>query len=164
MLARLPILARVLRCCASSSFFLISRTWISTFSASFHLPWFLYVLARFIILVRVLGCSSPSTFFLMSITSQRQHTKLWSLSSDRPMHGRWCHSEHAEHLIVGMDSLISAKEVNRQSCSCRCGLTFTTTDTGEYFCVFYYFLTDGAYLMWGGSEMGDDSTARNVGS
>ena len=58
-----------------------------------------------------------------------------------------------------MDSLSGNQRTGRMV-----DLTVTATDTGKYFCIFYYFLADRAYLMWDGSKMGDDSTARNVRS
>ena len=64
-----------------------------------------------------------------------------------------------------MNSL-SAKEVSTQNGHGHAGVrsTVTATYAGEYLCIFYYFPADRTYLMWDGSEMGDDSTPRNVGS
>ena len=68
-------------CSVWNSFFLISNTWTSSCSASFHLPWLWYVLARFTISKRVSGCSASSSFFLMSNT--------WTSSCSAASHFPW---------------------------------------------------------------------------
>ena len=43
--AKFPMLLMVSGCSAPSSFFLMSITWTCSCSASFHLPWFLYLIS-----------------------------------------------------------------------------------------------------------------------
>ncbi|KAK4207945.1 hypothetical protein QBC37DRAFT_85475 [Rhypophila decipiens] len=59
---------------------LVSIACTSSFSASSHRPWFLYVDARLAILVSVSGWSAPSLILLVSITC----TYSFSASSHRP--------------------------------------------------------------------------------
>ena len=56
-------------------------------------------------------CSLPSSLFLLSL--QIWHIKFWSSFSEILMHGRWCHSEQDEHLIVEWIHYLQKKLVHR---------------------------------------------------
>ena len=63
------MLVSVSGCSSPSTLFLVSITYASSDSASFHQPWFAYVDARLPMLVSVEGCSSPSTLEQISSSS-----------------------------------------------------------------------------------------------